>query len=490
LEPTNVAGWINKAIVFNKCRLHKQATESYRHVVEQLPHDAGARVAILLHMEHMCDWSTLDEDIRILKSILNKPDYLESYQLSRAMPSTILSIPHITPQEQLLFAKKYTQISMPATPPRSFRKRLPAEKINIAYFSGDFNQHPVSQLMVEVLELHDREHFNVKAYSDRPSDGSKLRERVEQAVDEFIDITLSSDDIVIQRILSDKIDILVDLSSYTEASRSELLALRPAPIQVNYLGYLGTMGADFIDYLIADDFLVPPGNDVYYSEKIVRLPSYQANDRKYLIKENPGRAACHLPEDAFVFCCFNINYKITPDFFDVWCKLLNNIPGSVLWLFASTEEPMSNLCKEAQKRGVNPERLIFAPWVAIDDHMARLSCADLFLDTAPYNAGTTASNALWAGLPVITCSGQTFSSRMAGSLLTALNVPELITYNLDDYYQLAYELATQPNKRKAIQKKVIANKDTALLFDSEHFTRSLENAYRDMIRDYEKQRAD
>lgn len=481
IEPTNVAAWMNKAIVFNKCRLHKQATECYEHVIEQLPDDAGARVAVLLHLQHMCDWQSMDKHTRVLKDILAKPDYLESYQLSRAMPSTLLSLPNITPQEQLLFAKKYTSIMSPVTYQRTFPKRLPHQKIHIGYFSSDFNQHPVSQLMVEVLELHDRENFKISAYSARESDKSAMRTRVEKAVDSFVDITTLSDALALEKMIADQLDIVVDLSGYTEASRSELLALRPAPIQVNYLGYLGTMGADFIDYIIADDFLISAGQEIFYSERVVRLPSYQANDRQCVVGKKPSRAECHLPEDAIVFCCFNINYKITPDFFDVWCKLLINVPSSVLWLFTSTDEPMNNLRKEASTRGVDPTRLIFAPWIAIEDHLARIACADLFLDTAPYNAGTTASNALRAGLPIVTCAGQTFSSRMAGSLLTAIGVPELITYNLDDYYQLAFELATQHHKRTQLREKIIANKDTSLLFDSVQFTYHLENAYRHMM---------
>lgn len=481
IEPENVAAWMNKAIVFNKCRLHELAILCYQHVVAALPNDAGAHVAVLLHMQHLCDWSSMDVHIHALKDILAKEDYLESDQLSRAMPSTLLSIPHITPQEQRLFAQKYTSITAFDTPTRVFHQRESNEKIHIGYFSGDFNQHPVSQLMVEVLELHNRDQFMISAYSAKVTDNSLLRKRVEKSVDHFVDISKLSDAMVIEKIMADKVDILVDLSGYTEASRSELLALRPAPIQVNYLGFLGTMGADFIDYLIADDFLVPAGSESFYSEKIIRLPSYQANDRQCVIGEKPSRASCGLPEQAIVFCCFNINYKITADVFDVWCRLLNNISDSVLWLFANDDVVMNNLRKEATQRGINPERLVFAPWVDIDEHLARIACADLFLDTAPYNAGTTASNALWAGLPVVTCAGETFSSRMAGSLLTALNVPELITYTLDSYYQLAYELATQHEKRNNLRQKIIANKNTSLLFDSSRFVRNLEKAYHDMI---------
>jgi predicted O-linked N-acetylglucosamine transferase (SPINDLY family) len=274
------------------------------------------------------------------------------------------------------------------------------------------------------------------------------------------------------------VDILIDLSGYTADARTAILAQKPAPIQISYLGYLGTTGADFIDYIIADHFLIHPEEEKFYAEKVIYVPSYQANDRQCEIGATPTRQACNLPENAIVFCCFNVQYKITPNIFDVWCRLLSSVANSVLWLFATNDEAKANLIKEAQQRGIDSARLVFAEVVDLATHLGRLQCADLFLDTTPYNAGTTASNALWVGLPVITCAGDTFASRMAGSLLTALEVPELIAHNVDDYFKLALELATHTEKRQHIRQKILSNKNTAKLFDTPALTAHLEAAYK------------
>ncbi len=275
-----------------------------------------------------------------------------------------------------------------------------------------------------------------------------------------------------------EIDIAIDLMGFTLDFRTNIFAARPAPAQVNYLGYPATMGAPYIDYIIADTFVIPPQNREQYSEKIVCLPDcFQANDDKRpVINQAPERAKHGLPERGFVFCSFNNSYKITPEFFDMWMRLLGHVPGSVLWLLGG-EAVERNLRDEAKKRGVDPMRLIFAPPMDYADHLARLPAADLFLDTLPFNAGTTASDALWAGLPLITCQGEAFAARMAASLLTAMGLPELIAADMKEYETLAMSLATEPAKLAAIKTRLTKNRATGPLFNTALFTRNLENAY-------------
>ncbi|HQT25662.1 MAG TPA: hypothetical protein PLK99_03585, partial [Burkholderiales bacterium] len=404
---------------------------------------------------------------------------------NRIAPFAFLAFPGTTAHEQKLCAEKYAKLSyrhlVPLREKLGFRfERKGNGKIRLGYISADFREHPVSQLMVEVFETHDRSRFHVTAYSYTSDDGSAMRRRVEGAFDEFVDIGALSFEEAARRICGDGIDILVDLTGYTRGNRSGILALRPAPVQVTYIGFLGTMGADFIDYLIADPFLIRQGEEIHYTEKIACLESYQANDSKCLIGRTPSRMECGLPENGIVFCSFNQTFKITQDIFDVWMRLLREMPGSVFWLFSSNSLASQNLKREAQIRGVSPERLVFAERVPLAQHLGRLKCADIFLDNLPYNAGTTASNALWAGLPVITCTGETFSSRMAGSLLTALGVPELITDTLEHYHDLALELARDGEKLVRIRERIDKNRDIMPLFDTERFTRNLEHAFVEM----------
>ncbi len=277
-------------------------------------------------------------------------------------------------------------------------------------------------------------------------------------------------------------DIAIDLKGYTTDSRPGILRWRPCPVQVNYLGYPGTMGADYIDYLIADPVVIPPGSEPFYSERVVRLPDcYQPNDRQRRIAEaTPGRREAGLPENGFVFCCFNNNYKLTPDVFSLWMRLLHRVGGSVLWLLEDNAAAAANLRREAAARGIDPSRLVFAPRADLPDHLARHRLADLFLDTLPVNAHTTASDALWAGLPVLTCVGEAFAGRVAASLLRAAGLPELVTGNLDDYEALALRLATRPEDLAALKRRLEANRLTCPLFDTDRYRRHLETAYATM----------
>jgi predicted O-linked N-acetylglucosamine transferase (SPINDLY family) len=288
-----------------------------------------------------------------------------------------------------------------------------------------------------------------------------------------------------QKISDDGIDVLVDLTGFTQTSRSGIAAMRPAPIQVNWLGFPGTMGGIYgkpvFDYILSDAFVTPPEHAAGYSEKLALLPCYQPNDRKRPLAMLPNRKDCGLPDNAFVFCCFNQTFKILPQMFDIWMRLLQAKPDSVLWLLECNRWAKANLCREAELRGIDAARLVFAPRVPISEHLARHTLADLFLDTLPYNAHTTASDALWMGLPIVTCSGETFAGRVAGSLLTAAELPELITYSLVEYESLAMRLAANPDELAAIRNKLKVERNELPLFDTPGFVMRLEQAYSTML---------
>lgn len=356
---------------------------------------------------------------------------------------------------------------------------LSPDRLRVGYVSGEFRQQATSVLMVELLERHDRRGIEVVAFDNGWDDGSPLRQRVVAAVDEVVDIASLTDADAARAVHTRGIDILVDLNGYFGLARPGLFGWRPSPIQVNYLGFPGTSGAAWMDYLIADRRLVGPDDEVHYSECVVCLPgSYQPNDsRREAAGPRPERAALGLPDDAFVFCCFNNNYKITPDLWAVWTSLLRRLPGSVLWLLADNTAATDNLRREAARQGVDPGRLHFAPRVALPDHLARHALADLFLDTLPCNAHTTASDALWTGLPVLTCTGTTFSGRVATSLLHALGLPELITTTLQDYEAQAMRLATDPVYRAGLRDRLVARRS---VLGAESVRLPLEAAYRRM----------
>jgi protein O-GlcNAc transferase len=357
------------------------------------------------------------------------------------------------------------------------------DKIRIAYLSSDFRDHPVACLLVELLERHDRSKFEIIGISLGPDDESAIRRRIIDAVDRFVDIRESTDAAAARQIAEMSVDIAVDVNGLTAFNRCAVLARRPAPIAVNYLGYPGTMGTAFIDYIIVDRFVAPSGQQPFFSERLVHLPDcYQPNDSKRPIDpRTPSRATCGLPEHGFVFACFNNSYKITPQLFDIWCRLLHAVPDGVLWLLQDNASAVINLRQEAQARCISPERLVFAPRIALAAHLARHRLADLFLDTLPYNAHTTASDALWAGLPVITCAGETFASRVAGSLLHAVGLPELVTHDLADYEKLALELATRPVILAGVREKLSRNRLVAPLFDTDRYRKSIETAYQEMV---------
>jgi predicted O-linked N-acetylglucosamine transferase (SPINDLY family) len=358
-------------------------------------------------------------------------------------------------------------------------RRWSHERLRVAYLSADFHNHATAFLIAELIERHVRDRFEVHGISFGRDDGSDARRRLLQAFDRFHDVRANTDRDVARLLQELEIDIAVDLKGYTQESRPEILSHRPAPVQVSYLGYPGTMGADFIDYIIADPIVLPLDRQPFYAEKIVQLPDcYQVNDCQRAIAETTlTRREAGLPDAGFVYCCFNNNYKITAPMFDIWMRLLQAVPASVLWLFRDNAGAEDNLRREAQARAIDPARLVFAGRLKLDEHLARHRLADLFLDTLPYNAHTTASDALWTGLPVLTCQGQAFAARVASSLLNAVGLPELVTTNLADYEALARSLAQDAARLGAIRAKLADNRDTHALFDTDRFRRNLEAAY-------------
>ena len=382
---------------------------------------------------------------------------------------------------EILMRDKHPREPEP-TPPRPVPRH---DRIRVAYLSADFRMHPVPVLMAGVFEHHDRARFETTALSHGHNDTSDMRKRLERSFARFIDVEGRSDREIADLTRDMEVDILVDLTGLTASARQGVLALRPAPVQVNYLGYAGSFGSAHADYIIADRTIIPEEHQRFYAEKVAYLPDcYMPHDSTRQIADAPlSRAAAGLPEHGFVFASFNNPYKFTAAVFDVWMRLLDSVAESVLWLPAASPAAMRNLRREAQSRGVAEERIVFAPHVPRgEDHLARLQLADLFLDTFPYNAHSTASDALWAGVPVLTCQGESFASRVAASLLRAARMPELITQDFDTYQRIALQLARDPEALAAVRGKLRANRTTCALFDTARFTRNLEAAYEHMWR--------
>ena len=430
---------------------------------------------------HMCFWQ--DFEIKVLE--LTRRIKLKM----RAAPCfDILSLP-ISLSDQRGVAEIWSVDKYPCNPSLGpICKTSSKSKIRLGYYSADFRVHPVSILTVGLFELHDKSKFELIAFSMRTESNDEMRERITKAFDQFIDVTTMSDKEVAALSRTLEIDIAIDLGGYTQNCRTGIFSFRAAPIQLSYIGYLGTMGADYYDYLIADRTIIPVKSQSHYSEKIVYLPSYQVNDSNQETSRIAlSRQELNLPTSGFVYCCFNANYKITPSTFDGWMRILKSVPESVLLLYTEINSAAENLKLEADKRGVNPERLIFGKKLIRSQYLARCRSANLFLDTLPYNAGATASDALWAGLPVLTCMGESFASRVAASLLYSIGLPELVTETQAEYEALAIELAINPVKLKGIKDKLESNRLTTPLFDTTSFAKHIESAYTKM---YERYQAD
>lgn len=459
---------------------HAEAAEAFAALLKINP-DYPCAKGMLLHQRMLiCDWRDLDA------SIAEIDRDLAAGRLS-AEPSG-WQFASSSPRSLQRCAELFAVARFPPEG-KTTERRISTEhkKIRIGYLADMFREHATLHLMVGVLELYDRSRFEVFGFDSGWDDHSETRRRIDASMKEMLDITSLNDRSVAAAVRDREIDILVHLNGWFGEGRTGVFAQRPAPIQVNYLGTPATMGANYVDYIIADRHVIPPTEKEFYAEKVVYLPDcYQPNDRKRRIAErNFSRRECDLPERGFVFCCFNNNFKILPDVFDRWMRVLGRVDGSVLWLLQDNERVVANLRGEAAARNVDPDRLVFAPRMPMADHLARHRVADLFLDTLPYNAHTTASDALWTGLPVLTQRGEAFPGRVAASLLRAVGMPELIASDPQSYEELAVELAGNPEKLAAIRRKLAANRLTTPLFDTELYARHLDAAYMAMFERYE-----
>ena len=471
LNPNYAPAYNNLAVTLKRQNKINESITAYSKALSLKPDYENPRAEKLLQQANICDWDIPEEENKLIPSLGISDQVIP--------PFAMLSLEDAPERHRLrseVFAKtKYTQNPLPSPAVPSHKP----ERIRIGYFSADFHEHATMYLISKVFKVHDRQKFEIYAYSYGPDKSPRVRQNLIKSVDVFDDVREMSDKDIAMIARQDKLDIAVDLKGHTRDQRLGIFAYRPAPIQISYLGYPGTTGANFIDYIVADPIVIPTDQVSAYSEKIIYLPNtYQPNDNTRSISTKMGtRKDMELPEKGFVFCCFNSNYKISSAEFDIWMRLLSKVKGSVLWLLKSNQWAEENLKKEAEKRGVQKDRLVFAERLPIDEHLARHIHADLFIDTFNVNAHTTASDALWAGLPVVTKLGQSFVARVAGSLLNAVGLPELITKNEKDYEELIFELATNPDKLKKIKDKLAANRLTHPLFDTESYTKDLENGY-------------
>ena len=481
LQPQMTEGWFNKGKILGELKRYEEALQAYINAYQLRPTEPFLLGIILHYKMLICDWVDLEGlYLKILQDLHAHQMVVEPFGFQGISSSE---------QDLLESAKIFAKQRFPAVAMAASQSipRAKNEKIRIAYLCGEFRDQATSVLMTGVYECHDPEHFEIYALDNGWDDGGVLRPRMKNAFKEMIDISHMTDIDVVKLIQDLNIDILVNLNGYFGEGRQNIFAAHPAPIQVNYLGFPGTLGAEYMDYLIADPVVIPPASCQYYLEKIAYMPhSYQANDSKRIISEKQfTRAELGLPEKGFVYCCFNNNYKITPETFDSWMRILKAVEGSVLWLIQDNVPAETNLKAEALKRGISPDRIIFAKRLPLPEHLARHKMADLFLDTLPYNAHTTASDALWAGVPVLTLLGNTFPGRVAASLLNAVGLPELITHTSHEYEQRAIELAHDPLALKYLKDRLVENRLTKPLFDTPLFTKNLEALYTKMVERHE-----
>ena len=481
LRPDLADGLHNQGVALQELKRPADAVRSFEKLVSLAPDYPFAKGKLLHAKMLSCDWRGLttlrdavDVDVRLGKKAIEPFGYLglarHADDLKRCAET---------------YSEDYRPVGPATLPPAA-----PAtdNRIRIGYLSGEFRHQATSLLMAQLFELSDRRRFRQFAFDNGFDDGSATRQRLAAAFDEIVDISRLADDAAASAIRHRGIDILVDLSGYFGFARPGVLALRPAPIQVNYLGFPGTLGSPWIDYVLADVHVIPPDHREHHTEQVVYLPDcYQANDTTRTVpNESPSRAELGLPAHGFVFCCFNNNFKITPEVFEVWMRLLNALENSVLWLLEDNPEAVENLRGEAQQRGVSSHRIVFAKRLPLAQHLARHRQADLFLDTLPCNAHTTASDALWAGLPLLTCMGPTFPGRVAGSLLLALDLPELVTSSLEAYEAQALMLARSPDRLQNLRARLAAHLTTHAPFNTQRLSRSIEAAYETIWARYER----
>jgi len=478
LMPKYANAYFNRGDVLSKLNKIEQAIESYDKAISINP-DIDFILGELLNAKmKLCIWDDFADQIIEIKAKTQN-----NKKVSYPFPMlSLVDDPKIHKRTAEIFIKdKYPQSNELLKIERYSRH----SKIKVGYFSADFNLHAVSILTAELYELHDRDKFEVHAFSFGPDTKDEMNLRVKSGVDSFHDVYSMSNKDIVMLSRSLEIDIAVDLGGHTQGSRTKIFAMSAAPIQVSYIGYLGTMGAYYYDYLLADLTIIPKDSQHYYTEKIAYLPSYQVNDSK---RAHPDivftRKDLGLPEVGFIYCCFNNTYKITPKILDSWCRILKGSEGSVLIIYADNDLAKLNLIKEIILRGIDSARLIFGGRISMPEYLARYRVVDLFLDTHPYNAGTTASDALWMNLPVLTLIGHSFASRVAASLLNAVNLPEMITTSQEEYESLAIQLAKNPKKLKLIKEKLANNLKTCPLYNTPLFTKNLEAAFFKMFERY------
>jgi len=472
--------WFSKGLAHLALKDYQGALGDFKTTFELDPKHEYLLGALINTKLLIGDWDQLEEDILLITEAIEKG-------LTASTPFPLMSAID-DPKLHLITAKQWANAEYPSTLILPAIPKRQHAKIRIGYFSPDFRDHAVSLLTAQLFELHDRNLFEVFAFSlkEYPSP-DQMRERLISGFDQFINVEDKSDLEVAQLTRELEIDIAIDLCGYTLYGRPGIFAYRAAPIQVSYIGYLGSLGAEYIDYLIADKTIIPENSKEYYSEKIVFLPSYQVNDSSRKISEKAfAREDLGLPMDGFVFTCFNNNYKFNPETFDSWMRILKATTGSALFLYADNELSQSNLIRQAEIRGVSGQRIVFGKRIPKEEYLSRYQACDLFLDTTPYNAGTTASDALWAGVPVITLIGESFPSRVAASLLNAIHLPELITHSREEYESLAISLATNPEQFAELKKKLSGNRSSAPLFNTPLFARNIEAAYQKMYKRYQE----
>ncbi len=478
LRPDDPAAHASRSGTLKDLQRFEEALSSIEKAIELNPDYPQALGQRLYLKMQMCDWDGLSAARDAVLFGIQRG-------IATANPFSLLFVNDDVSLQQKC-AELYFKDTYRPSPPPSFSRNIaasPSDRIRVAYLSADFNAHATASLTAGVFEQHDRKRFEVYGISFGPDDRSAMRKRLATAFEHFLDVREADDGRIAELLHERAIDIAVDLNGYTKNARPGIFARRAAPVQVNFLVFPGTLGASHFEYMIADRTVVPETHQPYYTEKLVYLPdTYQCNDSKRPISDKTAiRADCGLPDGGFVFCCFNHNYKITPEVFQVWMRILAQTEGSVLWLLRSNAVAANNLRREAESRGISGDRLIFAPLLPSAEHLARLRLADLFLDTLPCGAHTTASDALWSGVPVLTCLGGSFAGRVGASLLTAIGLPEMVTRSMEEYEARALALVRDPVLLAEIRAKLARNRVTHPLFDTVRFTRHLEAAYLRMV---------
>jgi predicted O-linked N-acetylglucosamine transferase (SPINDLY family) len=472
LQPQHLEALVNRGYLLIDLRRVEEALDHFESAL-QLSANTPYLLGAALHARmKLCQWDNLSQE-------LERCEALVLQGAPAILPFPLLAVID-RPELHLQAARSYGLSKYPVNNKLgSLSPRPVNNKIRVGYYSADLREHAVSYLLAQLIEAHDRDRLEVYGFAFGPQSGDPMRQRMEQAFDHFLDVSALSDAQVAQLSREHHIDIAINLGGYTQHERTGVFALRCAPVQVSYLGYLGTMGVQYMDYILADKTVIPPDQRPHYTEQVVWLPHcFQVNDAHRSVSDRVfTRSELGLPEAGFVFCCFNANYKILPPTFASWMRVLTAVPGSVLWLIGDNPTACENLRAQAQRMGVQGSRLVFAERVPAQDYLARYRVADLFLDTLPYNAGTTASDALWVGVPVLTCMGQSFASRMAASLLQALGLPELITTSSQAYEEQAITLAKDAQRLGKLREKLRAKRQTSPLFDGQLFARHLEQAY-------------